>query len=362
MGTKSLRLIAGLAVLMGAAAMPALAEDYSAGKTVKEGEGPALMGKAKRSSAKAAATPLLKADRSATRALELDEAATQKAFSTVARKNDGTITRSAPSEGVLRAIKGEKAAGKRSAADPADTLDPEYAAEGTERAVVGQDSRQPVKNTKTFPFSAIGYLEMTDAEGQVWSCTASMIGPSTLITAAHCLYDHGTKDGWRDKFTFWPGLNGAEVAPFGGFEYDTAYVFEGFISEYKDSYDQVWPYDIGLVTLQEPVGDTVGWLGQATDDAASGDFQGNLVAYHDDKPEFTQWKSACNVTAETITDVDFLHDCDFTNGGSGAPIYLYDKGRKSRDIVGVAMGELEDANWALKLYPAVSEWIASVNK
>lgn len=362
MSRTSFRLIAGFALLAGVAAMPAHAEDLTTGKVVQEGEGPALMGRAKFAGAEAKPTPPLKVDRSASRDLQLDEAATEKAFGTVSRKNDGTVTRSGPSEGVLRAIKGEKAQGKRSAVDPKDTVDPEYATDEASRAVMGGDTRQAVKNAKAFPYPAVGYLEMVDAQGQAWSCSAALIGRSTVITAAHCLYDHATKDGWRDKFTFWPGLNGENSAPFGGFEYDTAYVFEGFITEYKDSYDQVWPYDVGLLTFTDAVGDAAGWLGQATEDAGSADFQGNLVAYHDDKPAFTMWKSTCNVLAETISEVDFMHDCDFATGATGAPIYIYDKGRKSRDLVGVNMGEVGDQNWGLKLYPAVSEWIASINK
>lgn len=363
MQKRAYGLIATAALLAAFWTAPVFADDISAGKVVNEGEGAGVMGKAKLGSGKARATPVIKADRSASRDLQLDEAASEKAFTLVGRKNDGTTTRMAPGENVIRAIKGERAGtGKRSKLDPATTVDPDYASDESSRAIVGSDNRVPVKNTKVHPYPTIGYLEMTNAKGEIWSCSAAAIGPKAIITAGHCLYNHAEEGGWRDKFTFWPAINGEDNVPFGGWEYDTAYVFEGFITEYKDSYDQVWPYDIGLVTFKDPIGDTIGWLGQATDDISGGDFQGNLVGYHDDKPAFTMWKSTCNVIAENIAETDFNHDCDFASGASGAPIYVYDAARKSRDLVGVNIGESGDMNWALRLYPAVSEWIASINQ
>lgn len=342
---------------------PSFAEDLSAGKIINEGDGAKAMGTAKLSSQSGRATPVIKADRSASRALALDEAASEKAFTAVGRKSGGETVRIAPGEMVKKAIKGEKAGdGKRGALDPASTVEPEFATDESARAVVGADGRTPVKNTKTHPYSTIGYLDMKNAKGEVWSCTAAAIGRYTVLTAGHCLYNHEEEGGWRDEFTFWPAINGEKVVPYGGFNYDTAYVFEGFIDDYKGSYDNIWQYDIGLVTFTDPIGDTIGWLGQASDDASSSDFQANLVGYQDDKTPFTMWRSTCNVLAEGIGEADFNHDCDFASGASGAPLYVYDAERKSRDIVGVNIGESGDTNWALRLYPAVTEWIAQINK
>lgn len=347
------------AIAAALSAAPALAADHSAGKTVEAGEASRSLGGVAFTNRSAKRAPGIQADRSASRSALTDPVAQEKAFTIVGRSRDGKEVRLAPGENVLRAIRGEAGGGdQRGALDPATTVEPEA---GTERAVVGSDNRVRVTNTKTYPYSTIGYLEMTNAKGEVWSCSAALIGPKTILTAGHCLYNHDEEGGWRDGFTFWPALNGENDVPYGGFEYDTAYVFEGFVTNYDGGYDSVWPYDIGLITLQQPIGDSLGWLAywNYTD---LGDFKGNLVGYHGDKTDFTMWRSTCDILAEGISDYDFAHDCDFDWGADGAPIYLYDSQAKSRVVVGVNVGTAGDTNWALRLYQPVFEWIQTINQ
>ena len=113
---------------------------------------------------------------------------------------------------------------------------------------------------------------METKKGEVWSCTAALIGPKTAITAANCLYNHAEEGGWRDKVVFWPAVNGEDNAPYGGFDYDTEYVFQAYITDYDGTYDGIWQYDLGLVTFKDPIGDSLGWLGYTGNDI--GDFQG----------------------------------------------------------------------------------------
>ena len=66
--------------------------------------------------------------------------------------------------------------------------------------------------------------------------------------------------------------------------------------------------------------------------------------------------------AENISNVDFGHDCDFTGGTDGAPIYYYDQKTKNRVIIGVNKGPSGDTNWALRIYGPIYQWINTVNK
>lgn len=361
MQQKAYKLIAAMALLASVWAVPSFAADASPNNKATATHIKRSALEFKGAAAKAVAG--ITADRSASRDLKLDDKAVEKAFTLVGRSRDGKETRIAPGDKVLKAIQDQKADDKRTDAGTNGTAaDTQSAAEGTERGVIGSDNRVAVKNTAQFPYSTVGYLQMTNSKGEIWSCTASVIGPNTIITAGHCLYNHDEEGGWRDKFTFWPGLNGKDTAPFGGYEYDMAYVFEGFITEYKNSYDDVWPYDVGLLTFKDRIGDQTGWLGYTDMADAASDFQGTLVGYHSDKPEFTQWRSSCDVVTENISETDFTHDCDFAAGANGAPIYVYDKSTKSRNVVGINVGELGQTNWALRLYKPIYEWIAAIDK
>ena len=60
----------------------------------------------------------------------------------------------------------------------------------TPDGVIPPDERSPVGEMNTvFPYSAAVHLNITwDDTGSVW-CTGSMVSASTVMTAAHCLYD-----------------------------------------------------------------------------------------------------------------------------------------------------------------------------
>lgn len=333
------------------------AADNSAGKSMTVTPG------AKASAPKAAKSAGgITAEKSASREALTDPAAAAKAFTFVGRSKGGKETKVEPSADVVKALTGEKKpSGDRKLAKGAGA-DPETGSDGNARVIVGKDERVQIGTTTRYPFSAIGYLEMVDSEGQGWSCTAALIGPSTVVTAANCLYNHAdAKDPWRDGFKFWPALGGEDNAPFEGVEYDTAYVAQGFIDNYKDSYDDVWPYDVAVVTLKEPVGDNVGWLGYYSYPEMT-DFQANVVGYPYDKDSFTMWRSTCDVVSEDVTDYDITYDCDVADGEQGAPIYIYDQETKNRYIVGINIGDLGKRNWGLRLYPALYEWIQTINK
>jgi V8-like Glu-specific endopeptidase len=339
-------------------AAPSFAADVSAG-SAGSGEASRAMGTAAEIKTGAKAVLGISADRSASRDAVLDDAAAAKAFTIIGKSADGKDVKIEPSPAVLDAIRG-KSGDKRTSIEGGGG-DPAASAEGESRDVVGQDNRVQVSNTTTYPYTTIGYLQMENKKGEVWSCTAALVGPKTVLTAAHCLYNHQEEGGWRDKFVFWPAVSGENNVPYGGFDYDTAYVFQAFITDYDGTYDAVWRYDIGLLTFKDPIGDSLGWLGYTTGEN-TGDFQGNLVGYHDDKPAFTMWRSTCNVLAENVSQVDFVHDCDFASGANGAPIYYYDQQTKDRVVVGVNIGPSGNANWALKLYGPIYEWINTINK
>jgi V8-like Glu-specific endopeptidase len=346
-------------------ATPLFAADFSGGN---QGDGEASRGLGGEDFTFREATPLqpkIEAGEESRAAPLEDEATVLKSLTAVGKSSDGKELKVEPSDALKAAVKSllgaPDGAGKTSG--PSKVEDPAFkSGDEASRQVFGNDDRVQIANTKIYPFSAIGYLESKNSKGEYSSCSATLIGPSTVLTAAHCLYNHDA-GGWMDNFFFVPGLNGATAndAPFGGYEYAEAYVVQGFIDNYQGFYGSVLPWDLGIITLKQPIGNNLGWLGY-NHYPNLGDFTANIVGYPGDKPGGTMWRSTCNVLAENVGDGYMQYDCDTFPGSSGSAVYAYDEGAKARVIVGVNVAESTDANTAVRINAAYLEWINGLNK
>ena len=348
-------------------ATPLLAADFSGGS---KGNGEAPRGGiTDQDFSLREATPLLpKVEKGeAERAAPItDEDEVIKALTAVGRSADGKDLKVEPSDALKEAVKkmlnapaGGGASGtsaQRKAADPI------FRRGEASRKVFGDDDRVEVDDTTAYPYSAIGYLESKDTSGKYESCSATLIGPSTVLTAAHCLYNHNT-GAWQDQMRFVPGLHGwtNDDVPFGSYEYEQAYVVQGYIDNYQGFYGSVLSWDLGIVTLKEPIGDKLGWLGYANYEDL-GEFTANIVGYPGDKPSGTMWATTCDVSPEDIGDGWFQYDCDTYPGSSGSAVYSYSEDDDERVILGVNVAESDDANTAVRINAVYLDWINSINK
>ena len=149
----------------------------------------------------------------------------------------------------------------------ADGITPEEAEELTEesepfvpddidRHIIGADDRITVKDTRTYPYSAIAYMNMKfpcackNLEG-----TAFMVDRDKMLTAAHCLIcqKHNV---WATSITFYFGYrkgSGSMYKYTGGW---TAHCGTSFPNGYTDEND--WAF----IKLEKNVGDKTGWFGR----------------------------------------------------------------------------------------------------
>ncbi len=112
--------------------------------------------------------------------------------------------------------------------------------------------------TLDWPQITIGRLFMT-AAGGASSCSASVIGRNTIVTAAHCCYDSGA-GAYNTDFSFAPAYgNGA--TPFGLYDWQRVRI----LRSYRTAPGRA--NDICLIRTRlesgQHVGDRVGWLGSA---------------------------------------------------------------------------------------------------
>ncbi len=272
-----------------------------------------------------------------------------KGFGTVSRSKGGEEKRAPASEDVKRAL--EDAA-----------MDPAFLDDGDEasRQVLNGDDRVQITSTQKYPFRTIGLLQSEGPDGEFGTCSATLIGPSTIITAAHCLYNHD-KGGWNADFLFAPGLNGMDDAPFGVVGWQDAFILQGYIDNYQGFYGSVVPWDLGVVVLDQPIGDQLGWLGFGHVPNL-GNFGANIIGYPGDKPPGTMWRASCNVNSADVDEINLYYDCDTYPGSSGSSIYDYNPKTKDRLVVGVNVAETETYNIGVRLNDAYFNWVLGLRK
>ena len=180
--------------------------------------------------------------------------------------------------------------------------------------VFANDTRVELKNNSSYPFSAIGLVELKDAEtGEQYHGTGFLISRSIVLTCAHNLVCREKKKPYID-IRFIPGYYQGHT-PFGTCNACAIY--------YPASYLDCEEEDYGLIVLDSPVGDYAGyfglqmWMEGIVDKPQEvylwgypGDKKGKLYG---DQGQVSKW------------DGGFLHYKINTYGGnSGSPVFVKD--------------------------------------
>ncbi len=80
--------------------------------------------------------------------------------------------------------------------------------------VCGHDDRAEILNTNTAPWRWICQLLMKFPNGNFIG-TGWLIGPRTVMTAGHCLYDSRRGGGWAQSIEIIPGMLRGQAKPYG---------------------------------------------------------------------------------------------------------------------------------------------------
>lgn len=194
---------------------------------------------------------------------------------------------------------------------------------------IGEDERTPIDDTKISPYSAICCLRQIAGSTERVLGTGWLAGPSTVVTAAHCIRFEGPRASIDTReILVIPGRDGNE-RPFGAVRSTRFSVAEGWMGIWKKE------RDLACIHLDEPVGQKTGWLEFAhwTDDKLK-DHTVNICGYPDDRWQATRQLFDDNII-ELVESERFYYLVDTTGGQSGAPGFAYIKAGGPPIVVGV---------------------------
>lgn len=99
---------------------------------------------------------------------------------------------------------------------------------------------------------AVGRLFIKVSRRELAACSATVVGPSVVVTAAHCLYD-SQQHRFYSHFLFVPDLHGSK-APYGGWQGRGQFILKAFARHESVS------VDYGFLTLRARHGRRLGGL------------------------------------------------------------------------------------------------------
>lgn len=207
--------------------------------------------------------------------------------------------------------------------------------------IFGEDDRTilPTNMYNLFPYRTVclihAYFGTT-----VYAGTGVLVGPSTVLTCSHLLYN----DGWPSEVRVYPAAHQTDIglmAPYGTF-----YSEKMTIGVYFRTLDPA--DDWAIVDLDYHIGQNIGYMGVSSD-LSNGD-EVRLYGYHGGLNARMAYGPGEVTSVETFK---FRHNCDAISGSSGGPVTT-----NWSTVVGVHHGGYNN-NWdqACKVSDYIVTWI-----
>ena len=181
------------------------------------------------------------------------------------------------------------------------------------KMIIGNDDRYQVTNVNAYPNRATAYLEITYANGVIRGGSGAFVGETTILTAAHLIYDPNFK--WASSIKVYPGGKNSNY----GFSYGKLFRANGgWLNNPSGSF-----YDYGIVEIENSM--QTGWFGyRPLSNQELKNAQVDHYGYPTDKIIGTLWKTRSSIVGAYPQYLLTRIDCK--GGQSGGPIVKTNEG------------------------------------
>jgi V8-like Glu-specific endopeptidase len=199
---------------------------------------------------------------------------------------------------------------------PAEALDRGTAADvGTSAAPYTSSRLVPLAADLSYPYRAVGKLFLQTPDGP-FSCSAAVVAPRLVLTAAHCVHSGSAVPGFYTQFLFVPAYRDG-TAPFGSWTVRSVHVPAEWVKKGSAPH----PTDYALLEMRDlqkrRLGDVVGWLGVQTQSLSPNHV--HMLAYPRAYDGGERMHQVTSQSFQTSWQNTVLYGSDLTRGSSGGP-------------------------------------------